>query len=60
LSIPLMHLKLPVSSKIRCLDHWTGQIVELARSEKGNFVLPPAAIASWPETGGFLLEIFTD
>jgi glycosidase len=58
LTIPLMHLKLSPSSQIRCLDHWTGQTVELVRNENGNLYIPPAAIASWPETGGFLLEIF--
>ena len=59
LSIPLMHLKISPDSQIRCLDHWTGQTVELATNNNGNLILPPAAIASWPQTGGFLLEIFT-
>lgn len=60
ISIPLMHLKLPFNSKVRCLDHWTGQTLQLAKNENGNLLLPPASIASWPETGGFLLEIFLD
>jgi glycosidase len=60
ISIPLMHLKYSPDTKIRILDHWTGQTVELIKNENGNLLLLPAAIASWPETGGFLLEIFAD